>query len=81
MLESLTALIILSFCLGTAAWLVFIFASKKGSFDDMEDAKYRMLEDDDAPLPPTDKELADKKLEDRELANKKLANRKPGEKK
>ncbi len=48
----MTALIVLSLCLGTAAWLVFIFASKKGKFDDLEDAKYRMLEDDDKPLPP-----------------------------
>lgn len=60
MLESLTALIILSFCLGTAAWLAFIFASKKGRFDDMEDAKYRMLEDDEAPLPPSDRDRAGK---------------------
>lgn len=50
MWQSLAALIVLSFCLGTAAWLVFIYASKKGRFDDMEDAKYRMLEDDDEPI-------------------------------
>ncbi len=61
MLESLTALIVLSLCLGTGAWLFFIFASKRGDFDDMEDAKYRMLEDDDSPLPPPEKEKETKK--------------------
>lgn len=47
MLKSILILIILSFFLGTAAWLFFIWAVKKGSFDDMEGPKYRMLEDDD----------------------------------
>jgi cbb3-type cytochrome oxidase maturation protein len=46
-LKSILILIILSFFLGTAAWLFFIWAVKKGSFDDMEGPKYRMLEDDD----------------------------------
>ena len=76
MLESLTALIVLSFCLGTAAWLVFIFASKKGRFDDMEDAKYRMLEEDDFPLPPTDSELRAKELAQKELPNKEAGDKK-----
>ena len=47
MLKSILILIILSLCIGTAAWLFFIWAVKKGSFDDMEGPKYRMLEDDD----------------------------------
>ena len=47
MLKSILILIILSFFLGTAAWLFFIWAVKKGSFDDMEGPPYRMLEDDD----------------------------------
>jgi len=47
MLKSILVLIILSLCIGTAAWLFFIWAVKKGSFDDMEGPKYRMLEDDD----------------------------------
>ena len=47
MLKSILILILLSFFLGTAAWLFFIWAVKKGSFDDMEGPKYRMLEDDD----------------------------------
>jgi len=47
MLNSITILIILSLFLGTAAWLLFIWAVKKGEFDDMEGPKYRMLEDDD----------------------------------
>ena len=48
MLKSILALIILSLFLGTAAWLFFIWAVKKGAFDDVERAKYRMLEDNDA---------------------------------
>jgi cbb3-type cytochrome oxidase maturation protein len=40
-------LIILSLCLGTGAWLFFIWAVKRGFFDDMEGPKHRMLEDDD----------------------------------
>jgi len=49
MLKSILVLISLSFFCGTAAWLFFIWAVKKGSFDDMEGPKYRMLDDDDAP--------------------------------
>ena len=52
MLKSILILIILSFFLGTAAWLFFIWAVKKGSFDDMEGPKYRMLDDDDEQRPP-----------------------------
>ncbi|ALC17082.1 cbb3-type cytochrome oxidase maturation protein [Desulfuromonas soudanensis] len=48
--SSTLILIILSLFLGTGVWLVFIWAVKKGEFDDIEGAKYRMLEDD---LPPT----------------------------
>ena len=51
MLKSILVLIILSFFCGTAAWLFFIWAVKKGSFDDIEGPKYRMLEDDDEPQP------------------------------
>ena len=47
MLKSILVLIILSFFLGTAAWLFFVWAVKKGSFDDMEGPKYRMLDDED----------------------------------
>ena len=47
MLKSILLLISLSLCIGTAAWLFFIWAVKKGSFDDMEGPKYRMLEDDE----------------------------------
>jgi cbb3-type cytochrome oxidase maturation protein len=46
-LKSILVLITLSLFLGTAAWLFFIWAVKKGSFDDVEGPKYRMLEDDD----------------------------------
>ena len=47
MLKSILVLIILSLFLGTAAWLVFIWAVRKGAFDDVEGPKYRMLEDDE----------------------------------
>jgi cbb3-type cytochrome oxidase maturation protein len=47
MLKSILVLISLSLFLGTAAWLFFIWAVKKGAFDDVEGPKYRMLEDDD----------------------------------
>ncbi len=51
MLKSILILIILTFFLGTGAWLFFIWAVKKGSFDDMEGPKYRMLDDDDEVQP------------------------------
>ena len=50
MLKSIIGLIIRSLFLGTAAWLFFIWAVKKGAFDDVERAKYRMLEDDDTEV-------------------------------
>lgn len=46
MLASLTILIILSLCLAAGAWLVFVWAVRKGEFDDPEGPKHRMLEDD-----------------------------------
>ncbi len=49
MLTSLVALIILSLLVGAGAWLFFIYAAKRGEFDDPEEPKYRMLEDDDKP--------------------------------
>jgi cbb3-type cytochrome oxidase maturation protein len=47
MLKSILILVLLSLCLGTAAWLFFIYVVKRGGFDDVERAKYRMLEDND----------------------------------
>ena len=52
MMTTILLLIFLSFCIGTGVWLFFIYAVKKGEFDDIEAAKYRMLEDDDVD-PPT----------------------------
>jgi cbb3-type cytochrome oxidase maturation protein len=54
MLASIIILIILSCCLGTGAWLIFIWAVQKGEFDDVEGPKYRMLEDDPEPQPRGD---------------------------
>lgn len=50
MMTSTILLIFLSFCIGTGAWLFFLYAVKKGEFDDVEGPKYRMLEDDDDDL-------------------------------
>ena len=47
MLKSILILIFLSFCIGTGVWLFFMSAVKRGDFDDIEGAKYRMLDDDD----------------------------------
>lgn len=47
MLKSIIILIILSLCIGTGAWLFFIWAVKRGDFDDVEGPKYRMLDDED----------------------------------
>lgn len=54
MWQSLLGLIILSLCLGGVAWLAFMWATNRGQFEEVEDAKYRMLEDDSEPLPDPD---------------------------
>ena len=59
MLKSILILIFLSFCIGTGVWLFFIYAVKKGEFDDMEGAKYRMLDDDDEPQQAPDEKKKD----------------------
>ena len=46
---STLALIFLSLCVGAGVWLVFVWAVRRGEFDDPEGPKYRMLDDDDAP--------------------------------
>ena len=47
MIKSIITLIVLSLCIGTGAWLFFIWTVKRGDFDDIEGPKYRMLDDDD----------------------------------
>ena len=47
MSTSTIALIFLSLCVGAAVWLVFLWAVRRGEFDDPEGPKYRMLDDDD----------------------------------
>lgn len=44
--ETTLLLLLLSLVLGAAAWLVFIWAVKKGEFEDVEKPKHRMLDDD-----------------------------------
>lgn len=57
MLSSLAILIILSLCLAAGAWLVFIWAVRKGEFDDPEGPKYRMLDDNPPPPPKPEEKL------------------------
>ena len=47
MLKSIVILVVLSLFVGTGVWLFFIWAVKKGEYDDIEGPKYRMLDDDD----------------------------------
>ena len=49
MLKSIIILIILSLCIGTGAWLFFIWTVKRGDFDDVEGPKYRMLDEEEMP--------------------------------
>lgn len=51
MFKSTVILILLSLCIGTGAWLFFVWTVKRGDFDDVEGPKYRML-DDDEETPP-----------------------------
>lgn len=44
---SIFFLIIIAFALGLGAWLIFIWATRSGQYDDAEGPKYRMLDDDD----------------------------------
>lgn len=46
MVESMVILIVLSLCLGAGCWLIFVWAVKKGEFEDVERPKHRMLDDD-----------------------------------
>jgi cbb3-type cytochrome oxidase maturation protein len=54
--NSLITLIILSLFLGCGCWLIFIWAVKKGEFDDIERPKHRMLDDEMADDTPTQHE-------------------------
>ena len=45
--DSLIILMVLSLFLGCGCWLFFLWAVKKGEFDDVERPKHRMLDDDD----------------------------------
>jgi len=40
-------LIVLSLCLGIAAWLFFLWSVKSGQYDDIEGPKHRMLDDEE----------------------------------
>lgn len=50
MMTSTILLIFLSFCIGTGVWLFFLYAVKKGEFDDVEGPKYRMLDEDEEEM-------------------------------
>ena len=51
MLRSTIILIILSLFVGLGVWLVFLWAVKRGEFDDVEGPKYRMLDEDEPSHP------------------------------
>ena len=44
---SVLLLIFLTFCIGLAAWLIFLWAVKSGQYDDVEGPKYRMMDDEE----------------------------------
>lgn len=46
MLWTITALIVLMFFIGLAAWFIFVWAAKTGQFDDIERPKHRMMDDE-----------------------------------
>jgi cbb3-type cytochrome oxidase maturation protein len=54
MFKSILILMLLSLFVGTGAWLIFIWAVKKGEFDDIEGPKYRMLDDEPDQQPEED---------------------------
>jgi cbb3-type cytochrome oxidase maturation protein len=54
MFKSTVILILLSLCIGTGAWLFFVWTVKRGDFDDVEGPKYRMLDDDEETHPVQD---------------------------
>ena len=61
MIKSIVILIVLSLCIGTGAWLIFIWAVKRGDFDDVEGPKYRMLDDDEDNSSPPGTSQGEKK--------------------
>lgn len=54
MFKSTVILILLSLCIGTGAWLFFVWTVKRGDFDDVEGPKYRMLDDEEETPPIQD---------------------------
>jgi len=46
-MSSMYMLIFITFGVGFAAWLLFLWTVKHGQYDDVEGPKYRMLDDDD----------------------------------
>jgi cbb3-type cytochrome oxidase maturation protein len=67
-MQSMFILILISLCLGLAAWLLFLWAVKSGQFDDIERPKYRMLDDDDIKERTEDKEKNNDKKKDKKSA-------------
>lgn len=48
---TLSFLIILSIALGIGAWLFFLWSVKSGQYEDPEEPKYRMLDDEEDESP------------------------------
>ncbi len=46
-------LVAVALLLAIAAWLVLVWAIRSGQYDNVEDVKYRILEDDDDEIRPS----------------------------
>ena len=46
-------LVAFALLLAVAAWLVLVWAIRSGQYDNVEDIKYRILEDDDDEVRPS----------------------------
>jgi cbb3-type cytochrome oxidase maturation protein len=46
-------LVAFALLLAVAAWLVLVWAIRSGQYDNVEDVKYRILEDDDDDASPS----------------------------
>lgn len=55
--------ILVSLAFGMAGGIIYYYFQKKGQFDDMEEAKYQMLREDDLPLKSGRKVSGKKKKE------------------
>lgn len=53
-MSGLLVLIPIAFFLGLVGLFAFLWSLKSGQYDDLEGAAYRILEDDEGPIPDSD---------------------------